>query len=235
LSPNTFSPTWFGVFLDRIPEEQTRSEVEFIVRHLPQPQFSRVLDVACGSGRVAIPLAERGYMVTGIDRDAAAIAAALRNAPAKAQFLVQDMQHLDRIDSDFDAVLVMWHSFGYESDEGNRSQLALIASRAKRGGRVIMDIYNRDALARFPLHESSERGGLIVETRRVWSGKRLAVSLRYSNGHTDDFEWRLYTPGEFTQLAAECGLRVLTSCAWNDERVPPSPEHARMQFVMERV
>jgi SAM-dependent methyltransferase len=35
----------------------------------------RVLDVACGSGRHLRWLAERGYAVTGVDRDAAAIAA----------------------------------------------------------------------------------------------------------------------------------------------------------------
>jgi SAM-dependent methyltransferase len=235
LRPNTVSPTWFGVFLDRIPESQTLSEVEFVARNLPRPLFTCILDVACGSGRIAIPLAERGYDITGVDTDAAAIEQARRRAPTSAQFRQLDMRQLDVVEGEFDGVLVMWHSFGYETDDGNRAQLSLIASRAKRGGRVIMDVYNRDALARFPAHETSERGGVMIESRRVWNGNRLAVSLRYSNGETDAFEWRLYTPVEFAQLAEACGLRVLTACAWNDERVPPSGEHARMQFVMERM
>jgi 2-polyprenyl-3-methyl-5-hydroxy-6-metoxy-1,4-benzoquinol methylase len=39
------------------------------------PAGGRVLDVACGSGRHARPLAQLGFQVIGVDRDADAIAA----------------------------------------------------------------------------------------------------------------------------------------------------------------
>ncbi len=41
----------------------------------------RILDAGCGTGRVAIELAGRGYDVTGIDLDASMLAAARRKAP----------------------------------------------------------------------------------------------------------------------------------------------------------
>ena len=41
----------------------------------------RVLDAGCGTGRVAIRLAERGYQVTGIDADESMLAEARRAAP----------------------------------------------------------------------------------------------------------------------------------------------------------
>ncbi|HKG95752.1 MAG TPA: methyltransferase domain-containing protein [Gemmatimonadaceae bacterium] len=52
----------------------------FLERALPRAAISRVLDLCCGPGRHALPLAERGYDVTGVDRDAAALGAARRAA-----------------------------------------------------------------------------------------------------------------------------------------------------------
>ncbi|MDT0304988.1 class I SAM-dependent methyltransferase [Streptomonospora wellingtoniae] len=43
---------------------------------------SRVLDAGCGTGRVAIRLAELGHCCTGVDADASMLAQARRRAPA---------------------------------------------------------------------------------------------------------------------------------------------------------
>ncbi len=46
-----------------------------------QPPPARVLDAGCGTGRVAIRLAELGYEVTGVDIDASMLAEASAAAP----------------------------------------------------------------------------------------------------------------------------------------------------------
>lgn len=64
-----------------LPIEET---LRFLERHLPQSP-SRVLEVGCGSGDVAIALAARGYDVTGLDAALAAPAptpAAAATTPA---------------------------------------------------------------------------------------------------------------------------------------------------------
>jgi SAM-dependent methyltransferase len=54
----------------------TASPSEWVVRWGPMiPAGARVLDVACGSGRHARWLSERGYEVDAVDRDAQALAA----------------------------------------------------------------------------------------------------------------------------------------------------------------
>ncbi len=40
-----------------------------------------MLDAGCGTGRVGIELASRGFTVTGVDADAGMLAAARRKAP----------------------------------------------------------------------------------------------------------------------------------------------------------
>ncbi len=48
------------------------------------PPGSRVLDAGCGTGRVAIELARRGYDVAGVDSDASMLAVARSAAPGLA-------------------------------------------------------------------------------------------------------------------------------------------------------
>lgn len=45
-----------------------QSDVPFFLGHLPQKK-QRVLDVACGTGRASIPIAQAGHRVVGIDYD----------------------------------------------------------------------------------------------------------------------------------------------------------------------
>ena len=78
--PNDYSQTWFATFLDTVPPESTALEIAFLVRWLPDPPYHRVLDLCCGSGRHAGPLAARGYAVMGVDINAEALARA-RGAP----------------------------------------------------------------------------------------------------------------------------------------------------------
>lgn len=74
-----------------------------------------VLDLACGYGRVAIPLARAASRrVTGIDLDPALIRAAkaaARQAGVRARFDVGDMRELPYGDASFDLVLCLWSSF----------------------------------------------------------------------------------------------------------------------------
>src|SRR5204862_2339237 len=73
-SPMPPSPEWYrtlftGLFVDavrRIPFP-TAAEADFIIEVLQPRPGAKLLDVPCGAGRLAIPLAERGYHVTGVD------------------------------------------------------------------------------------------------------------------------------------------------------------------------
>jgi len=44
------------------------NEIEFLLSIIcPAPQ--KILEIACGSGRILVPLAKKGHIVTGIDMD----------------------------------------------------------------------------------------------------------------------------------------------------------------------
>ncbi|HKC51998.1 MAG TPA: class I SAM-dependent methyltransferase [Myxococcota bacterium] len=233
MARNEFSREWYETFLDAIASENTAAEVAFVERQLPLEEFPALLDVCCGPGRHANPLAARGYRVLGVDANAEVVARAEREAPSGASFHLLDMRALDSLGERFDGVTNLWHSFGYFDDATNQAVLRQMGARLRPGGRLLIDLYNRDHIATLPLFETYERGGKLVKSSRSWSGRRHKVELAYDAGGRDEFEWRLYTPSELTALAAAAGLRVRLSCAWFRDSLPPSAEYARMQFVLE--
>jgi 2-polyprenyl-3-methyl-5-hydroxy-6-metoxy-1,4-benzoquinol methylase len=70
---NELSATWFETFLAPETAAPIDRELDFIRTHLPLNGFPRLLDIPCGIGRPAIPLARLGYNVLGIDRSEPAL------------------------------------------------------------------------------------------------------------------------------------------------------------------
>ena len=229
-----YSPTWYTTFLETVPAAQTRREVAFISRQMPLASHREILDVCCGPGRHANQLARAGYHVLGIDNNAGAIDRARTLASTTATFRVGDMRRLDTLGERFDGVVNLWASFGYFDDASNAAVLKQMAHVLRPGGRALIDVYHRDHMLSLPASEKSTRGGVQVTTEREWLGKRFRVRLSYSSGASDEFEWRLYTPDELSEVCAAAGLDTVLRCAWFDESLPASAEHARMQFVLER-
>jgi len=82
--------------------QDVHGEASFVTRLVDPP--ARVLDAGCGTGRVAIRLAELGYDVVGVDLDASMLMQAREEAP-DLDWRVGDLAQLDtgRL---FDVVLV---------------------------------------------------------------------------------------------------------------------------------
>ena len=238
---NTYSSLWFQLFMPLQTEEWTENDVAFLARQLPLPRYRRVLDLCCGYGRHAVRLAARGYAVTGLDRDAAALEEArLQAVDAHQQvtYVLGDMRELSALPGSFDAVINMWQSLSYFDDATNIEVLRQIAAKLAPARRFVVDMYNRDYFERNQGHKSQHINGVTVETDGYMEGNRWHSVLTYRDEHgergEDHMDWQLYTPGEFGALAAECGLVSLLACAFSDERVAPSPEAPRMQFVLEK-
>jgi SAM-dependent methyltransferase len=81
-------------------------EADLIETLLRESGGTRVLDAGCGTGRVAIALAQRGFSVTGADADALMLAAAQAKAPEQTWVEVDLADPQDRLDLEFDLVVL---------------------------------------------------------------------------------------------------------------------------------
>jgi ubiquinone/menaquinone biosynthesis C-methylase UbiE len=106
--------------------ETTDADAELIWRLLELEPGMEILDLACGHGRIANRLAQRGARVTGLDVTPLFLEQARRDATAlglDAEYVEGDMRSLPWDDGRFDRALNWFTSFGYFEDDDNRRVL----------------------------------------------------------------------------------------------------------------
>src|SRR5262245_54230170 len=109
----------------RVTDERSDAETELICRLLDLEPGMRVLDLACGHGRISNRLAARGFEVTGLDATPMFLDLARRDAQARGvsvEYVEGDMREIPWADR-FDRVINWFTAFGYFDDAGNREVL----------------------------------------------------------------------------------------------------------------
>src|SRR3954470_8805151 len=98
---------------------------------------SRVLDVACGTGKSFLPLVERGYEVVACDLSEAMAAHAAAKAGRAADVRVADMRELPAWGR-FDLVLCLGDSVNYLLEAGDLERAFASAARNLRSGGIYL-------------------------------------------------------------------------------------------------
>jgi SAM-dependent methyltransferase len=214
-----FGEEYFRLYDGMLTPERTAREVEGIVTLLNLPPGSAILDLACGHGRHAIPLAERGYQVTGQDLSEVFLRRAREDADrrgASIRWVHSDMRRIP-FAGEFDAVINIFTSFGYlESDAEDRKVLEQIAAALKPGGRFLIETKHRENLIRSLRPHIIERydDGMILlhETDfHLLSGRGdVTLTLIEPDGRrrTTGHSVRMYTLTELARLLEGAGLAV---------------------------
>jgi SAM-dependent methyltransferase len=223
-SINQYSDEWFDLFLKEVPKDQTGKEAAFLARQFPPK--SNLLDLCCGEGRHAAALAGLGYDVTGIDLNENALKRAEKRA-SRANFVLGDVRNHHLQSGSVHGIYCLWQSFGFYTTLENRRLLADWQRALKPGGRLVLDVYNRE----FFIGKDGVRStGGITESKRL-KGNRLQVHLGYPNGVQDVFEWELFTLEELKRAGEEARFSLMLSCTNFDEGKPVSNNEPRMQLV----
>ncbi len=231
--PNSYSSAWFEFFHVGILEARTEMESAFIRQVCPLPGFARMLDVCCGMGRHARALAAAGYTITGVERDARAVAVA-RERGGGPEYEQADVRDYRPAPGAFDAAVVMSQSFGYFDPDTNRALLARLHEGLRPGGRLVLDLWNPDFFrSRQGRRAFQLPAGTVQETTRL-DGGRLFSRLDYPDGGCDEFDFQVFSAAELEEFIRPLGLRLLVACTSFDIATPPSDAQPRMQCVCER-
>lgn len=200
------------------PAHLLKEQIDGVDRFLKLEPRSRILDLACGSGRQTLELARRGHRVLGLDPSEAALSearAAARQERLNVHFLKSDIRNIP-YRAEFDAVVNLFTSFGYFPGERDDARaLESVRKALKPQGLLLLDLLNKEWLMRHfepNLWEGVEGKGAVVldrisydfETGRVENHRTIVAP---DGGRTPSFvSMRVYTLTEVKALLDRAGL-----------------------------
>jgi SAM-dependent methyltransferase len=224
-------PPWQTVQLGWESLEDADQQIEPLIRATGLETGMRVLDVPCGTGRIAKRLMARGFDVLGVD----ITERFLDEARAAGVSVVHgDMRELG-FDAGFDVALCMWGSFGYFDDEGNLGQARAACRSLRPGGRYLIDTVAAESLlANFRERDWFTAGDIDVLERRSYAVGTGRIETEWTFLHDGDrrvqsTSVRVYTVRELADLLARAGF---TSFAALDDDLEPFEVGARRLWMV---
>lgn len=198
---------------DYLTPERSEAECDLIESYFSSFAVRSILDLGCGTGRISKGLYNRGYQVTGVDwnKTAIEIAKSELKIGSKLQFKQDDYLELT-YNSEFDAVISWYTSFGYYDDDSNINLLRKIYSAIKEDGVFILDHPNRDfvlkCFQKFLVEKNDEN--IMFDEREYNVRDGFLYQKRYFiiNGVQKriDYKIRLYSFTEIVGLLKHVGF-----------------------------
>lgn len=164
--PGSTAEVWSGATYERLAETFAPIH-DRVVGLLALEPGARVLDVACGTGGVALRAARAGADVVGIDISADQLAKARSAAAAESlpiRFDEGDCQELPYADAEFDAVV---SAFGAIFAADHARTAAELARVCRPGGRLALTSWQKDAWS--DVHAKAGRTFSLEADAREWS------------------------------------------------------------------
>lgn len=209
-----------------VPYESVVNELD----NLFKPYGVRtVLDMACGTGGHALPIARRGYQVTGGDLSAAMIAQATKKA--RDQNLSVAFHHGDMRTArhgSFDALICMNNSLGHITEQEDFGvTLSNFRNNLKTGGLLFIDHFNGSFMrevtsgyARVARSLTTEQGVIVDIERSVYSEELQSLIITtksYLQKHTEEdvvmstevYQMKVWTKEQMDEAIVKAGFRPL--------------------------
>lgn len=193
MSGGVFGREYAAAYDDLYGDKEYAAECDVVERAFMRyglGQVRRVLDLGCGTGGHAVPLAQRGYEVVGVDRAADMLERARKQANS-ARFVLGDITSVD-LGETFDAALMMFAVLGYQVTNADALAALKTARRHLRpGGLAFCDLwYGPAVLAERPSDRvkivQTPTGQLIRAASGELDSRRNVCTVRYHVWRIDD-------------------------------------------------
>jgi SAM-dependent methyltransferase len=198
-------------------------DVQFAERHFDRPGW--LLDLGCGTGRLLLHFAKRGYGVMGVDLSEEMLKVAATKARAaglRVSLLQENLVELNgTVGGRFDYAACLFSTLGLIAGAGHRRRVVANAFRLlRRGGKFVLHVHNRA----FSFWDPQGRRWLLGDLwrrllRRADAGDRLMPA---HNG-LPPLTLHLFTRREAVRLLRAAGFRlaeVLPLSLRKDGRLP---------------
>ncbi|HEV8382397.1 MAG TPA: class I SAM-dependent methyltransferase [Gemmatimonadales bacterium] len=220
----------FGLLYDSVPLYAQRQDIGFYAGEAKAAR-GPVLELGCGTGRILLPIARAGSVITGIDSSRAMLErcrARLQGEPSNLQARVtleqRDVRDFD-LHAKFALIIAPFRVLQHMTTEPDQlSLLATVSRHLAKGGRFVFDVFNprfdilvgADGVEREDTPEQRlPDGRTLRRTYRIarvrWLDQVSEAELVYyvdGTRYVQAFELRWYLAAELRHLLARAGFRV---------------------------
>lgn len=210
-------------------------------------QPASVLDLGCGTGSIAIPLAKAGYQITGVDLSSEMLAIAYQKAQqaqVTLRLLEQDMRELQAPQAD--SIISLCDSLSYLTEEEDvQKTFQQVFTHLKPGGYFLFDVHSPYKITHlfgdqtFTLQEDNVAyiWNCFCDEERLEVEHQLTFFIREPNGLYQRVEeahlQRAYQPIQMVGWLREAGFTEIKLTA-DFENLPPVRESERLFFSAKR-
>jgi ubiquinone/menaquinone biosynthesis C-methylase UbiE len=212
VGPEVFGEDYLYFYDDAVlSTERDEREAALVWDVLGLRAGAEVLDLACGHGRIANRLADRGARVTGLDADPYFLEVA-RSAGSDAEFVEGDMRSLPWDEPRFDAVALWFTAFGYFDEGTNAEVLRGIRRVVRDGGRLAVELNHLPRiLATFQRQSWIRHDDDVALDEYEFQPDRSVMKTKrtYVRGGTVreiEYDVRMYMPAELRELLLGAGF-----------------------------
>jgi SAM-dependent methyltransferase len=209
-----------------------------------------ILELACGTGRICLPLAAQGHQVTGIDLSAPMLAEAERKSQAAGlpiDWHLADMRNLD-LGRQYRLVILANNALCHLHTRADfESCMATVHRHLATAGRLIVEVFvpnlallllTADQRTPFARYDDPDGAGEIVVTQTAWYDPATQIRhnttyYRFPGRSTEvagTLDMRMYFPQELDALFHYNGFAIEQKFGGVDRR--PFDATAPMQLVI---
>ena len=210
-----FGGLWLEVQRQSFAAEDNEEIAESVTGILQLPKGSRILDVPCGDGRIALELAARGFDVGAVERHPEMMLRA-KSAAAERGLRIgwheQDMWTMDA-GTEFAAALCLWTSLGYGSRAQDQQFFDAVGRSLANDGLFLFETHVYETLlSDFEEHVWRWAGDVLVAEQREFDTEdgRLLTDWTFSRAGEQERKqsaMQLYTTRELDSMLGQAGDR----------------------------
>jgi len=179
-----FNTPYYHILYKNRDNDEAALFIDNLFEHFHPEKHATLLDIACGRGRHAKYMSEKGFDTTGIDLSESSIAYAKKYENENLHFHVQDMRQ-EYCSNCFDFAFNLFTSFGYfETEQEHLDALKVFNDALKPDGILVLDYFNATKIINdiVPLEIKKEDGITFKISKRL-EGKKIYKTIDFQDNN----------------------------------------------------